>query len=208
MNRPLAFASLVLTFFAAPHALAGVPSPPNCVFDRVIIGSWDGNSAPSANVQCGAPSPGFEVIVRDVANVPVPGALVTLRFGASTARPHAVQNAGTLVNCPGVAISRRCDAAGYVRFDARVAGYDLGNNVIIDADGVILGAAPVISPDYDTNGAMTLNDFVVFSADFVNPVPQLRSDFNFCLPSTLPDYVWFTAQYLAGINQPPALLCP
>jgi hypothetical protein len=199
---------LVVSVLAAPHALAGVPSPPNCVVDRVIIGSWNGISAPSSNVQCGAPSPGFEVIVRDVVNAPVGGAVVTLRFLGSAARPHAVQNVVTLVNCPAGAISRRCDATGYVRFDARVAGYDLGNNVIVEADGVILAGVPVISPDYDGNGAMTLNDFVIFSADFLNPVPQPRSDFNFCITSTLPDYVWFSGQYLAGVNQPPALLCP
>ena len=208
MNRLLVLSLLAVSAFAAPPALAAVPNPPNCTLDRIIIGSWNGNSAPSANVQCGAPFPGFEVVVRDINNIPIAGALVTLRFGASSARPHAVQNVGTSVNCPGVAISRRTDAAGYVRFDARVAGYDLGNHVFVDADGVLLGAVPVISPDYDGNGAMTLADFVTFSGDFLNPVPPVRSDFNWCPPSILPDYVWFSGQYMAGISQPPALLCP
>jgi hypothetical protein len=200
------FAALAL-LLTSP-ALAAVPSAATSFVDPVIIGSWDGNSPFSGPQQCGPVSPGFEVRVLDAANVPVGGAVVTLRFLLSGARPHAAQNAGTLVDCPAAALTKRCDANGYVRFDPRIAGYDLGNNVDVVADGILLRQLPVVSPDLNGDGAMSLPDFILFSNDYLNPVPQPRTDYNYCLATRLPDYVWFTAQYIAGVNQPPALLCP
>lgn len=208
MNRPPIRALALASALVAAPALAAVPDPAQCIVDPVIQGSWNGISCGAGNAQCAPSSPGFEVRVRDIANNPVGGAVVTLRFLASAARPHFTQNAGTVVDCPGAALTRRCDAAGYVRFDPRIAGYDLGNNVDVVADGILIAKRPVISVDLTGDGAMTLADFSLFSADFLNPVPQPRSDYDNCLPQRLPDYAYFTMQYMAGINQPPAPLCP
>ena len=201
---------LVLAFLvlAAP-VRAAVPDPVNSVVDPVIQGSWNGVSPGAGNAQCAPASPGFEVRVRDIANIPVGGSVVTLRFThPPLARPQFTQNPGTLVDCPGAALTKRCDAAGYVRFDPRVAGFDLANDVLVIADGVLLAAVPVISVDFNIDGAMTLGDFATFSADFLNPVPQARSDYDFCLGNKLADYAYFTSQYMAGVNQPAQALCP
>ena len=70
----------------------------------------------------GAPA-GYDVLVRDVNNAPVAGAVVTLDFSASGMRVYSTQNAGTTLNCAANAISRTTDALGRVNFGPRVSGF-------------------------------------------------------------------------------------
>lgn len=212
LRRVVVPAALVLaaTFGALPASCRtlAVPSAANCTVPDVIVGCWDGVPDNTSPTQCAPPSPGFEVIVRDFNNMPIGGSTVMIRFAGTGVRPHSVQNPGITVMCPTGDLSRLTNAVGSARFAARLAGFTLPPAIRVVADGILLRQVPALSPDYDGNGLVDLNDFSTFATDFLNTNPQPRSDFDNCLGLRLGDYSFFSAQFIACINKPAATLCP
>ena len=206
--RPLLSGFIVFLLFAPAAAFAAVPSPPNCSFPPVLIASWDGTPAPGGPSPCTPGVGGFRVVVRDAANLPIAGAKVALYFVSPAIRPHAVQNAGITVVCPGSELVQFTNLAGIATMSVRAAGNLAGPFVRIEADGVILGTVSVISPDYNRDGALSVTDFSAFSTDYLNVTPQPRSDFDNCPSTRLGDLSFFAQQYLAAFGMPPAVLCP
>ena len=195
--------------FAAPWALAALPSPPNCSWEPVLVASWSGTPAAAGNVPCGPAAPGYDVVIRDINNVPIPDALVVLEFTGPSGYPHLLQNADITVLCSSRALVKATDPNGLARFAApRVAGSDLASSVVVRVDNIVLGSVPLLSPDYNGDGALSLSDFATFSSDFLAVTPQPRSDFNNCPTQLLGDYAYFSSEYLLALGAPPAFLCP
>jgi hypothetical protein len=190
-------------------ALAAVPSPPNCLVQNVLIGSWDGGGISTGVSPCGPFHPGlFLVVVRDVANNPIPGATVKVLFSGSGLRPHLAQNAGIATICP-AELAFTANANGAATVNLRFAGTTEAPAISIFADGVLLANVPARSPDYDGDGVVGLADFGTFAADYLAPaLPHPRSDFDNCPSTTLQDFAFFAAQFIASNGHPPAALCP
>jgi hypothetical protein len=205
-----AAAVLLLAAAAAVPALGAVPSPANCTVQEVIIGGWTGVGIPTCLPTCG-PKHGelFLVTVRDGGNNPIPGATVKVFFSAAGVRVHAAQNAGIALVCPGDEVGAIADASGTVKMSVRFAGHTDAAAVSVFAQGVLLAMIPARSPDYDGDGRVSLADFSVFSADYLDPLAgHPRSDFDNCPTTKLPDLAFFAAEYAASNLAPPAPLCP
>ena len=123
----------------------GVPSPQNSTTDRVVVGNASGTP------MGGSPA-GYDVIVRDINNAPVPGAIVTLDFSATGIRLYRTQSAGTTINCLARTISRVSNGVGAVNFAARIGRFDNTNSVEVSANGVTLAFVPGRSTDIDGAG--------------------------------------------------------
>jgi hypothetical protein len=176
--------------------------------DEIIVGTWNGVPAPTSPTACAPPTPGFTVVVRDFANVPLPNTVVALVFAGAGLRLYQAQPPGTTIDCPGKTVSRVTDASGTARFVVRFGGSVTVPAVQVFANGVFLKTVPALSCDYNADGVVGLGDFGLFSFDFLSPTPQARSDFNNCPSSGLADYAFFSAQYIACLGQPPTLMCP
>ena len=75
--------TVVFTLWAGVAA-AGVPFPPNCTVDHVIIGSFDHLGAMAGVASCSPTATrGFDVEVRDVNNVPVANSVVQIVFAGT-----------------------------------------------------------------------------------------------------------------------------
>jgi hypothetical protein len=200
MRLPLSllFASslALLSLNATLAQAAGVPNPATSTIDRVVVGNASGTPM-------GGGTPGYDVAVRDVNNVPVGGAIVVLDFGGTGIRMYAAQNVGTTLDCFAKTLSRMANAAGVVNFAARIGRYDNGNTVRVLANSVFLGAVPGRSTDIDGAGGQTsLSDFVLFTANYGTPAPETDYDQNGM--TGLGDFILFTSEY----NLPPQPYCP
>jgi hypothetical protein len=198
--RPLLFrlaCSLVLLSFAAIAAYAaGVPSPPNSTTDRVVVGNTSGTPM-------GGGVPGYDVVVRDLNNLPVGGARVILDFSNASIRLYAVQNAGTTLDCVARTLARMANAAGVVSFAARIGRYDNANAIRVIADGVLLNMVPGRSTDINgVGGQASLSDFVLFSANYNTPAAE--TDFDENGMTGLNDLALFATEY----NGPVQPYCP
>jgi len=171
----------------ASVASAGVPDPRFSSAEPIVVGDLSGN--PIAG--------GYDVVVRDVNNAPLAGRTVSLDFSATPMRVCNVQNAGTTFNCTAKTISRVTNASGAVNFAARIAKFDNSNNVEVAADGVVLATIKGRSVDIDgagaSSGAVSLGDFVIFSANF-NTAAQ-ETDFDQNGSTGLGDFVIFSAEF-------------
>jgi hypothetical protein len=194
---PLLLASpLCLLGVTAILAQAAVPSPPNCTIDRVVVGNASGT--PMGDIP-----PGYDVVVRDIANAPIAGSKVILDFGATGIRLYGAQNVGTTLNCVAKTLTRFTRAVGEVNFAARIGGFDNTNSIRVIADGVFLGAVPGRSTDIDgAGGQASLSDFVLFSANYGTTAPETDYDQNGM--TGLGDFILFTSEY----NLPPQPYCP
>lgn len=171
----------------ASVASAGVPDPRFSSAEPIVVGDLSGNPIQG----------GYDVVVRDVNNAPLAGRTVSLDFSATPIRVNNVQNAGTTFNCTAKTISRVTNASGAVNFAARFAKYDNANNVEVSADGVVLATIKGRSVDIDGagagSGAVSLGDFVIFSANFNTSAQE--TDFDQNGTTGLGDFVIFAAEY-------------
>ncbi len=205
----IALAAAVLAGLA-PAAIAAVPAPANCTVETALIGTWTGAAVSTAVTPCAPNQPElFLVVVRDAANLPIPGATVKVLLAGSGTHFHTVQDPGVINVCPGNEMAMTADASGTVRMNLRIAGSNDAPSALVVADGVPLATLPIRSPDYDGDGRVGLSDFAIFASDFLSPaLPHPRSDFDNCPTTQLPDFAFFVTQYQASNNQPAAALCP
>jgi hypothetical protein len=211
--RPHHLASLLSTLLAMmlaarANATVGVPSPQNCSVSQVLVGTWDFTPASTGPTQCSPPVPGFEVVVRDLNNSPLVGVTVELDMVGAGLRLYQTQPFGTVINCSQQQISRITDAFGRTVFVVRAGGVNLGASVRVLANGIFLAQVPMLSPDYNADGAVGLSDFGRFASGYLGIAPHPESEFDNCPGQDLPEYSFFSAEYLANLGQPPAPLCP
>lgn len=175
----LGAALLMLLPTGSAHAI-GVPSAGNTTLPSFIclVGS-DGTSSARAFGE-------FEVIHRDLANNPVPNALVVvdisnipeLVLAADPMDPDAI------VDCLGKTVSKRTDANGRVVFCVVGAGTDavpsvtLLNGGRVYASGVLVGSPTVSAFDLDGKVGLGAVDLVEFIDDFASGLPYGRCDFD------------------------------
>jgi len=205
-----ALVGLALTA-AIRNASAGVPDASHCTVDHVIISSYDNTGAVAGNGPCtpGA-TRGFDVFVRDVANNPVAGATVSLQFqGTGTGiKPYQLQNPGVSVDCSTRTISALTDASGHAQMVARFGHFAETSVIPVYADGVFLKFVEARSPDYFTDGTVTLNDYSQFVTDYTAATLPPRSDFADCPSNKLGAFLFFAEQFLAAQGQPIQQHCP
>lgn len=207
-SSALLTALLVITIAARTNAAVGVPSSQNSSVSQVLVGTWDFTPANTSPIACQPPVNGFEVIVRDIANNPLVGVTVELDFVGAGLTLYQTQPPGTLVNCAPQRVSRVTDVFGRTVFVVRAGGVNLGASVRVLADGVVLREVPMIAPDYNADGVVGLSDFGRFASGYLGLAPHPESEFDNCPGQDLPEYSFFSAEYLANLGQPPAPVCP
>jgi hypothetical protein len=175
----------VAVSFAAPAsapALAGPgPSPGNHIVPCAV---WV-TAAPAAH-----PAHEFEVIIRNLAGDPVPGAAVTIDFSMCGADVRIAQSQppGTTADCGLETVSRTTDVQGRVSFrviggGSTGAAPQVGNCAGIYADGVLITTVQVAVYDFDGVSGLTAADLSRWLGDFFAcPIPPTycaRSDYNY-----------------------------
>jgi hypothetical protein len=178
MRRVLA---LFLFALAAPGfaglALADdVPSPANSTIPglvRLVGADPFGHPDPSGR---------FQVVHRDLANNPIPGAHIVVDFSAATDLVLCAVQAPGVAFVPG-GVEGITDANGSVWM--ALLGHAVANAppssvsaVRIYADGVLLGYVPVCAVDLDGASGVGGSDLSLWLADFVSGLNPPRSDYN------------------------------
>jgi hypothetical protein len=205
----LAIFVLALGFLPAA-ALAAVPSPPLCTVDRAIVGDSSGDAIASTN-GCGPRQPGFNVVVRDVNNLPIPNSQVVLDFSNAPGIKLCIsQNPTFFTNCAARTIIGTTNVAGVVRFAPSFGHFVNGNAVGVYADGVLLATVPARSTDVDGfGGTVGLTDYAIFSANFAAQAPTPETNFDDCsqgnIGTALQDFVIFSTQFARSVTR---LYCP
>src|SRR5688500_14147726 len=147
--------TLGLALLAGP-AFATTPDPRFSQVDPVVVGN-------SSGTPMGAEPAGYDVLIRDVNNAPVPGRLVTLDFSATAMKLYAVQNAGVTLDCASRQIHGVTNASGAIKFAPRIGGWENTNSVVVFNGGVELARVKGRSTDIDgADGTTGLGDFAIF----------------------------------------------
>jgi hypothetical protein len=184
---------------AAAPASATTPDPRFTTTDLVVVGNASGAAI-------GGVPAGFDVVVRDVNNAPLPGRIVTLSFAATAMKVSSVQNAGTTVDCAARTISRVTNAAGAVNIAPRVSGYENGVGVEVLDNGVRIATVRGRSTDLDgVGGATGLGDFALFAVNFLTHQAAQETDYDLNGTSGLGDFALFASEFLSNASQP---YCP
>ncbi len=130
---------------------ASIPSPANCTVDACMV------ACPGGDVR-------FNVIVRDLANNRISGAVVELNFTQCPGFvPCESDNAYTL-DWDHRSIRMPSDFAGVASFPLRGGGYCDSATVEVRVDGVFLGSRSLRSPDIDASLMVTGDDRLLLTA--------------------------------------------
>ena len=171
MNR---FATSLLVagalFFAtSSQAITGIPDPARCTL-------------PDCMVFCPMGDIPFTVIVRDLANNPLPGSVVEISFAGCpdsvficTQKPSDPY----VVDAVAHTIKMFADASGMATIPARVGGVGPAGCVALFANGVLLRNYALASPDQNGDGVViTLfgPDFPLFSSKLGTANPTADFD--------------------------------
>ncbi|MEO6462338.1 MAG: hypothetical protein ABIP29_04620 [Candidatus Eisenbacteria bacterium] len=184
--------TLVLWTLCLPLTAGAQPDPRTVTADPVVVANASGTPI-------GASPAGYDVVVRDPYPTPAPGRVVTLDFFDARVRLHAVQNAGTTLDCAARAISRVTDAAGAVNFAVRGGGFDNTDRIDVILDGVVFARVKGRSTDLDgIDGTTGLYDFALFGANFLNNAAAHETDFDVTGTTNLGDFAIFGAEFLGG----------
>jgi hypothetical protein len=167
MRTLLSFSVLLALVVGTSAARACVPDPTKSTYGHILVGSSSGLSANQ-----------YEVVTRDVGNVPLAGVTVTIYLAGSGARADLEQEPGTTVNCAAGTLSRVTDGNGVAVFHARIAGYDDGSTVQVRANGMLFGSIQVRSTDLNGDGVTDLRDVNAFREEFVLQHGGPETDFN------------------------------
>jgi hypothetical protein len=165
----------------AAVASASVPDPAHSTKPSfiVLVGTNAGTADPNGS---------FTVVVRDVANNPIPNSQVIVDFGACSDSRLCSSDVSKTVDCPTETIRGFTDGTGSITFDVVGAGKNTGaaagpgaGCANITADGVSL-IHPTVNV-YDENGAQTtagmeVTDLSAFLKDLGTGFYFGRSDFN------------------------------
>ena len=212
MNRPIALALVALCALVAPPAVAGPPDPaPSTIPQNVTLVGRDASGQ--------ADPIGFAtVVIRDLANNPVPGVDVLIDFSTTPdMRLAAAQPDPAIVsvNCSSGPVLRVVtDANGSVTF--RIVGQAVGNpstpsnssTLRFYSQGIYLGSAFLHAFDLD-GGGVGASDLSAWLNDFFSGNSWARSDYNGSLivdPGDLS--VWLKAFFGSNSIQSGGALCP
>ena len=172
---------LLLALSALPSAArATPPSPANSTVPSCISLVGSHGSVPAHAF--GA----FGVTIRDLANNPVPGAMVTVDLSGC---PELYLCADQLdpdatVNCVQKTVSKHADALGMVHFTLLGGSIGAGQAVTplnggkLFWDGQLLGSPTVSAFDLDGSGGVSINDLSVWIGDFGTTQPFGRCDYD------------------------------
>jgi len=198
-RRACVLLTLLLISTLPTAARGSVPSPANSIVPTHI--SLVGTSNDIAD-----PAGGFTVFLRDLANIPIEGALIVVDFSQCSdvrlcADPHENCGIGGLsttgggcfpfgddtcevVDCLTRTIRKHANCAGTATF--RIVGNSIGSIsgpgspprcAGVYSDGVLIGS-PSVSI-YDLNGGgVSASDLSTWLQDFFGPYNPLRSDYN------------------------------
>jgi len=178
MNRPAWLLALALVL-AAPCLATAEPSPPNSTTPSCIslVGSSGGVAAAAGQ---------FTVVIRDLANNPIPGARVTIDVsGHPDLHLCADQlDAAMSVDCVHGTVSKLTDAAGSVQFTLLGGSNGAGGAVTLLGGGRIywegtLIAFPTVSAfDLDGSSGVGANDLSAWLTDFGSGNDYGRCDYD------------------------------
>ena len=169
----------VLLLATPVPAAAKLASPPNCTLPRVL--TFVGRDAAGTADPLGE----FDVVVRDIANVPIWGATVTIDFSLCTdERICSDQSPGQLVDCSRhwVVDATQTDqnGAAHLRIVGSAdptAAATQGALGHVLADGVIFGWVRVAAFDHD-GGGVGAADLSLWLDDFFHSPGAARSDYD------------------------------
>ena len=184
--RPNAFHGLVALLASAwlagagPVRAQGVPSPANSTAPQTI-------ALVGATAGVPAQGPGaFEVVIRDLANNPLPGVTVTVDLSNATEMHLCadVTDPDAVTDCVHSRVSKRTDAAGRVRFtllggsDGAPASRIARNAGRIDWNGTLVAMPNVVAYDLDGANGVGINDLSIWLQDFGSSLNPARGDYD------------------------------
>lgn len=162
-----------------PAAVGAAPSPANSTIPSHVL--LVGRSGAEADTATGA----FTIVVRDGANVPMPGQLVEFRALLCPGARVAVNQlqAGVSSRCETNSVRATTDLDGSVRLAVLGGGETLaphgtGPCARVYVGTALLGTARLGYLDLDGAGGLGANDLAVWLTDFSTGDPIARSDFN------------------------------
>jgi len=201
---------LALAIAAPGVAWASPPSPANSTVPSCItlVGSSGGVAAAVGQ---------FTVVVKDLANNPIAGAVVSvdllscpdLHFCAEQLDPAAV------VDCANKRVNKATDAAGSVTFTLLGGSNGAGNAVTllnggnVYENGTLIGRPTVSTFDLDGQSGVGANDLAAWLTDFGTGNNLGRSDYdcNNCLGANDLS-LWLTAFGSGTMTQSYGASCP
>lgn len=173
------FVSAWLAVATPVHAQV-VPSPANSTAPATIA---------LVGATAGVPAHGlgaFEVIIRDLANNPLPGVTVTVDLSNATEMHLCadVTDPDAVTDCVHSRVSKRTDAAGSVRFtllggsDGAPVSRAARNAGRIDWNGTLVAMPNVVAYDLDGVNGVGINDLSVWLEDFGGGLNPGRGDYD------------------------------
>jgi len=128
----------------------------------------------------------FVVIVRDLANNPVPGVNVTIDLASAVDLSFCDDqlNPDLVVNCPAKTVRATSDAAGRASFTLLGGSNGAGNATTllnggrVYTNGWLVGSPTVSAFDLDGVNGLGATDLTAFLTDFASGQPWGRSDYD------------------------------
>jgi hypothetical protein len=174
------------------------PSPEHSYAPEIVVGNASGAVI----------GEGTRIEVRNADGAPLPHALVELDFGAAPGITlFDTQTEATAVDCAARTISARTDADGVVSIAPRFGGATAEREVVVRAEGLVLGTAAARSTDLDGDGQTGLADLAAFSeAFFAGDVA--RADFDADGDVSLADHLIYAAEHFSTARATPCGTSP
>ena len=178
LHRLLGTVFVALALAAPDRAVATPPANSTVPNSISLVGSL--GSVPESGL--GA----FEVVVRDLANNPVAGAVVTVDLSSCVDLVLCAEqlDPSVTVDCTGKRVNGTTDAAGRVVFTLLGGSNGAGNAITLSgggriyANGILLGAPTVGAYDLDGVNGLGANDVTAFLTDFASGQNYGRSDYD------------------------------
>ena len=204
------YALLVLAVAVLSTSSRAEPSPINGTFPACVrlVGSNGGQ----ASQQFGE----FEVVWLDLANNPVPGALLRVDFSAIPELVIAADqfDPDAIVDCAGKSVTKIADANGRAVFcivgasTGAGSGVTLLNGCKIFADDRLCAFPTANAFDLDGTLGVGAGDLAVFLSDFASGQPYGRSDYDCSGSLGAGDLsIWLIA-FASGTQVVSAAACP
>jgi hypothetical protein len=179
-------------------ALADPPTPMNSTIPNSVLLVGLGPAGPdSALGHC-------VVTYRDLANNPVPGAVIFWDFSACDAVWIAddQHDPRVTVDCAARTISAITDQNGSASFTFVGGGLQPGSTgpqvARVYADGLLLGSVKVSAFDLDGSDGVTVADLSFWSADYFSATNPDRSDYNAVGGVTIADLARWALAFFGG----------
>jgi len=210
MPRFVFAALLVSAVCVASTARADFPTPANSTIPLHVNLVGHGPAGPdSAMGRC-------EVIFRDLANNPIPGAVVAFDFGMVGDMTIASDplDPRLTVNCLTRMVTAVTDVNGRAVFTVVGAGIpgrpaSAQPAFRIYADGILLGSPTLSAFDLDGVGGVDMNDLALWFADYISGANPMRADFDGTGGVSGADLsVWAAVYFGGGSTQSAASYCP